>query len=49
VLAAAGPDGRWSALVEVKRAMLDAGLKFRCADVDMRVDDLPYRLPAEPE
>jgi folate-binding protein YgfZ len=47
VLAAPGPQGEWSALVEVKRSMLDDGLNFRSEGVDMRVVELPYALPAD--
>jgi len=47
VLAAPGPQGEWSALVEVKRSMLDEGLNFRSEGVDMRVVELPYALPAD--
>ena len=47
VLAAAAADGRIHALLEIKRATLEQGLNFRCADVDMQVVELPYPLPAE--
>jgi tRNA-modifying protein YgfZ len=46
VLAAAGPGGA-QALVEVKLAALQSGLKFSSAGVDMEVTDLPYPLPVE--
>lgn len=47
VLAAPGHDGRWSALVEVKRSLLAQGFKLSSGQVDMQVEDLPYPLPAE--
>ncbi len=52
VLAAPAPASQaggaaWQALVEVKLATLQAGLKFLSGGVDMEVSELPYPLPAE--
>lgn len=47
VLAAAGPEGRWSALVEVKLAMLSADGRFSSAGIGLWPQALPYPLPAE--
>lgn len=47
VLAAPGPDGRWSALVEVKLAMLGVEGGFSSGGVMLVPQPLPYPLPAE--
>jgi tRNA-modifying protein YgfZ len=47
VLAAPGPDGRWSAQVELKLAMLAADGTLRCGDALLTPLPLPYALPAD--
>ncbi|MCE2660478.1 MAG: folate-binding protein [Rubrivivax sp.] len=52
VLAAPAPapqaeGAAWHAVVEVKLAAVQAGLKFLSGGVDMEVSELPYPLPAE--
>ncbi len=47
VLAAQGPAGRWSALVEVKLAMLSLEGGFSAGDTKLTPLALPYPLPTE--
>ncbi|MBL8331235.1 MAG: folate-binding protein YgfZ [Rubrivivax sp.] len=47
VLAAAHPDGAWSALLEVKLAMLGQEGSFRSGEVSLLPTPLPYAMPAE--
>jgi len=48
VVAAPGPDGRWSALGELKLAAIGEPGALRCGEVLLTPTGLPYPLPAEP-
>ncbi len=47
VAAAAGPDGTWSAQVELKLALVGVAGELRCADAVLTLAALPYAIPSE--
>jgi hypothetical protein len=47
VLAAPGPDGRWSALAELKLGAIGEPGELRCGDALLSPRVLPYTIPAD--